>query len=59
MQLDATSNAEFLHVTSGAFGNGDGTFTFVADADSGPARVGTLTAAGEIVIFSQTSKGAP
>src|SRR5262252_7305590 len=44
----AVSSADWLHITSGASGNGDGTFTFVADADSGPARVGTLAAAGEI-----------
>jgi hypothetical protein len=54
----ATSNAEWLHITNGASGTGDGTFTFVADADSGPARVGTLAAAGEIVVFNQTSTGA-
>jgi hypothetical protein len=58
MQLDATSNAEWLHVTSGASGKGDGTFTFVADPDSGPARVGTLSAAGEIVIFSHVERRA-
>jgi hypothetical protein len=55
----AASNADWLHITSGASGDGDATFTFVADANSGPARVGTLTAAGEIVVFNQTSTGAP
>jgi len=55
----AISNADWLHITSGASGSGNGTFTFVADADAGPARVGTLAAAGEIVMFNQTSTGAP
>jgi hypothetical protein len=51
----AASNASWIHVTSGASGSGDGAFTFVADANPGPARSGTLTAAGQIVVFNQSS----
>jgi hypothetical protein len=54
----AVSNATWIHVTNGASGSGSGTFTFVVDPDAGPARAGTLTAAGEIVVFNQSSEGA-
>lgn len=53
----AVSNAEWMHITSGASGSGSGAFTFAVDANSGPARVGTLAAAGEIVVFNQSSVG--
>lgn len=53
----AVSNATWIHVTNGASGSGDGTFTFIVDGNTGPARAGTLTAAGQIVVFNQSSEG--
>jgi hypothetical protein len=51
----AVSNADWIHITSGSSGSGNGSFTFVADSNPGPARAGTLTAANEIVVFNQSS----
>lgn len=53
----AASNATWIHVPTGAAGSGSGTFTFVVDANTGAARSGTLTAAGEIVVFDQSAGG--
>ena len=52
----AVSNAEWIHVTSGGSGSGSGSFTFVEDANPGPARVGTLAAAGWMIVFHQSSQ---
>jgi hypothetical protein len=52
----AASNDAWLHVTSGASGNGSGAFTLVMDANPGPARTGTLAAAGWMVVVNQTSQ---
>src|SRR5262249_29780874 len=41
----ASANASWLHITSGASGSGNGTVTYSVDADTGPARSGTLTVA--------------
>jgi hypothetical protein len=52
----AVSNAAWIHVTSGNSGSGSGSFTFVEDANTGPARVGTLAAAGWMIVFHQSSQ---
>ncbi len=52
----AVSTATWIHVTGGGSGIGNGTFTFVLDANTGGSgRSGTLTAAGEIVVVNQSS----
>lgn len=48
--------ASWLHVTAGASGTGSGTTTFTADANPGDARTGSLTIAGEVVMFHQSSR---
>jgi len=50
---NATSNAPWLTITNGASGNGNGTVTFTAAANSGAARSGTLTIAGETFTANQ------
>ena len=50
-----TSNADWIHVTNGASGKGDGAFAFVVDSNAGSSHVGTLVAAGEVVVFNQSS----
>ncbi len=52
----AVSNAAWIHVTSGDSGSGSGSFTLVEDANTGPARVGTLAAAGWMIVFHQSSE---
>jgi hypothetical protein len=52
----AVSNATWIHVTSGDSGSGSGSFTVVEDANAGPARVGTLAAAGWMIVFHQSSE---
>ena len=49
----ATANASWLHTTSS--GNGDGLATFTFDANTGPARTGTLTIAGQTLTVTQTA----
>jgi hypothetical protein len=56
---NAASNASWIHVTSGASGTGNGTFAFSVDSNTGPARTGTLTAAGRLITFNQTAGAAP
>jgi hypothetical protein len=51
----AASNISWITVTSGASGNGSGTVKFDVGANSGPARNGTLTVAGQTVTVSQAS----
>jgi len=51
----ATSNAQFLTVTSGASGNGSGTVGYNVAANSGSARNGTLTIAGHTFTVSQAA----
>jgi len=51
----AVSNASWLHITNPGSGSGNGTFAFAADANSGPARSGTLTAAGRLITFNQSA----
>jgi hypothetical protein len=52
----AGSNDGWLHVTAGQSGAGDGTVRYSADANPGPARVGTITAGGRS--FTATQAGA-
>ena len=47
----ATSNAAWLHTSSS--GTGDGAAGFTVDANSGAARTGTLTIAGETLTITQ------
>src|SRR5262249_37160278 len=49
----ATSNAPWISVTSGASGSGQGTVQFSAAANPGPARSGTITAAGQTFTINQ------
>jgi len=51
----AVSNALWLTVTSGASGSGDGAVGFTASANTGGARNGTLTIAGQIVTVAQAA----
>jgi uncharacterized protein (TIGR03437 family) len=51
----ATSNANWLTVTSGASGTGNGTVGFTAQANTGPARSGTLTIAGQTFTVNQAN----
>jgi hypothetical protein len=49
------SNAPWLTVTVGASGNGSGNVAFTIGANTGPARMGTLTIAGQTFTVSQAS----
>lgn len=51
----AASNASWLAVTAGAHGSGSGTVTFSAAFNSGAARSGTLSIAGETVTVVQAA----
>jgi hypothetical protein len=51
----ATSNAPFLTITSGATGAGNGAVAFNVAANTGAARTGTMTVAGQT--FSVTQAG--
>ena len=51
----ASSNASWLTVTSGASGSGNGRVAFSAAANSGAARSGTLTVAGQTFTVSQAA----
>jgi hypothetical protein len=51
----ASSQASWIHVPNGEAGTGSGAFTFTVDANPGAARSGTLTVAGQIVVFNQTA----
>jgi hypothetical protein len=42
----ATSDVDWITITTGASGLGNGLVQFVAAANNGPARTGTLTIAG-------------
>jgi uncharacterized protein (TIGR03437 family) len=54
----ATSNAGFITVTSGASGTGNGVVGFSTTANTGAARSGTLTIAGQTYTVNQ-SAGTP
>lgn len=51
----ATSNANWLTISSGSSGSGNGTVNFNIAANTGPARVGTLTIAGQTHTVNQSS----
>jgi hypothetical protein len=50
---NATVNANWLTITGAASGSGDGSITFSAAANTGAARTGTLTIAGETFTVEQ------
>lgn len=52
------SNHEWLVVTSGASGSGNGPVAFTAAANAGGARAGTLTVAGQTVTVTQSAAAA-
>jgi uncharacterized protein (TIGR03437 family) len=49
----ATSNAAWISVTSGASGNGNGTVNYSVAVNSGAARSGTITIAGQTFTVTQ------
>jgi M6 family metalloprotease-like protein len=51
----AVSNAGWIALTSGANGAGSGLVGFIVQANSGAARTGTLTVAGQIVTVAQSA----
>lgn len=53
----ATSNASFITVASGASGTGNGTVTLTIAANTGGARTGTVTIAGQTVTVTQGETG--
>jgi len=52
---NATSNAGWIALDSGANGNGAGTVTFSVAANTGTSRTGTLTIAGQTFTVTQAS----
>lgn len=55
----ATSNATWLTITSGASGSGNGTVTVNAAANTGLARVGTVTIGGQTFTVNQAAAASP
>ena len=53
----ATSNVTWLTITSGASGSGGGNVTFTVAANTGVARTGTLTIAGQTFTVNQAAAG--
>ena len=53
----ATSNATWLTITSGASGSGGGNVNFTVAANTGIARTGTLTIAGQTFTVNQAAAG--
>jgi hypothetical protein len=53
----ATSNASWITITSGASGSGNGTVTYSVAANTGAARTGTLTIAGQTFTVNQAAGG--
>lgn len=51
----ATSNSSFITVTSGGSGSGDGTVNYSVAANTGPARTGTISIAGQTFTVTQDS----
>ncbi len=49
----AVSNSPFITVTAGANGTGNGTVSFTVAANTGPARTGTITVAGQTFTATQ------
>ncbi len=55
----ATSSTTWITITSGASGTGGGSVNFTVAANSGPARVGSLTIAGQSVSVTQAAAVPP
>ena len=53
----ATTGASWIHVTSGASGNGNGTVALTVDANTGASRAASVTIAGQT--FTVTQAAAP
>jgi hypothetical protein len=51
----ATSNAPWITINSGGSGTGNGTVSYSVAANTGPARTGTMTIAGQTVTIQQES----
>jgi hypothetical protein len=51
----AASNASWIKISNGASGTGSGTVQYTTDANTGTARTGTVTIAGETLTVSQGS----
>ncbi len=51
----AVSNAEWITISSGSIGNGNGTVTWSVAANTGPARQGTVTVAGLTFTINQAA----
>src|SRR6185295_11254934 len=51
----ATSNANWISISSGTSGTGNGTVNYSVAANTGPARVGTLSIAGQTFTVNQDS----
>jgi uncharacterized delta-60 repeat protein len=51
----AASNNSFITITSGASGSGNGTVIFAVAANSGAARIGTITVAGRTFTVNQAA----
>ncbi len=51
----AASNANFISITSGASGTGNGTVSYTVAANTGTARSGTLTIAGQTYTVNQSA----
>jgi len=52
----AISNADWITVTGGASGSGNGTVSYSVSANSGTARTGTMTIAGQTFTVSQSAQ---
>jgi uncharacterized protein (TIGR03437 family) len=55
----AAANETWLAISSSATGSGNGTVTFAVAADSGTARTGSLTIAGQTVSISESGSAGP
>lgn len=51
----AAESSSFISITGGSSGTGSGTVTFTVSANTGAARSGTLTVAGQAVTVSQSA----
>ena len=55
----ATSNAPWISVQAGSTGAGNGSVTFAVTPNTGPARSGTASVAGQLVTFNQAESAPP
>ena len=51
----ATSNDSWIHITSGSSGTGSGTVNYSVDENTGSARTGTMTIAGQTFTVNQAA----